>query len=354
MRSVFDGSVFSNVQRLSVVKASNNSLSKLGGNEQQGRAFEQVLRDLARGLRVEDAANVGVESSPVSVKNKEISWNTEDLLTNMAQSQGSENQVSVKQAAIGTTAREEKIDQPHSLVELAKADPFISVNESTPGVKNEAGKNQIGKVEIKDESSASVLNITNAEQVLNKTSIMAASPAEMKKIIMTAGKYHGVDSLLGIAVAERESNFNPSAISNDGYSSKGLFQLLDSTGNELQQNLALDQPYDPFNPRQNAYLGIGYLKQLMEYFSKETMIEGGLRTIPAKSTAEMEKLALAAFNAGIGTVARAQRKAHRAGLNPASFEGIKTYLPEITRRYVPQVVRRRDALATLENSELIG
>ena len=342
MRSVFDGSVLSNVQRLSLVSTARNYSTKIGGNEQD-RVFEQVLRDLFPGA---SAKEVGENASQAPAKPpKQLAWNTAELLTNMAQAQAP----TIGDGALSKAAadKDSKGGQANLAKKIEVTDPSSSVKEITPSVKTEARTPQ-----IKDESASNMLDkITRPAEAGRPT---ALSPSEMKKIISKAGKYHGVDSLLGIAVAERESNFNPGAISNDGYSSKGLFQLLDSTGSELQQNYAIEQPYDPFNPRQNAYLGVGYLKQLMDYFSRETVLEGGLRTVPAKSTAEMEKLALAAFNAGIGTVARAQRKARKAGLNPASFEGIKSYLPEITRRYVPQVVRRRAELATLDSSELIG
>lgn len=168
---------------------------------------------------------------------------------------------------------------------------------------------------------------------------------EIKQIISAAGNYHDVDKALSIAVAEAESNFNPDAISSDGHYSKGLFQLLDSTGEELSQNLAVDEPYNPFNPRLNAHLGIGYLRQLLDSFSKETILSRGLKTISTTSSTEAEKFAVAAFNTGIGNVARAQKRAQTAGLNPAAYDQVKRFLPDITKRYVEKVIKRKNKLS---------
>lgn len=167
---------------------------------------------------------------------------------------------------------------------------------------------------------------------------------EIKDIIVTAGRYHGVDPLLGLAVAKVESSYQHDAVSSDGHRSKGVFQLLDSTANHMMNVSGVNERYDPFDPGMNAFLGLGYLRRLMEMFSSRTRLAGERHTVPAKTSQELEKLAVAAFNAGEGSVARAQAKAKATGKNPALFSSIQPYLPESTREYVARVARVKQAL----------
>lgn len=59
------------------------------------------------------------------------------------------------------------------------------------------------------------------------------------------------------AVAKVESNFNPSAISHAN--AKGLMQLIDATAKRMNVD-------DPFDPRQNVYGGVRYLRILANEF----------------------------------------------------------------------------------------
>ena len=160
---------------------------------------------------------------------------------------------------------------------------------------------------------------------------------EIQDIIVAAGKHHGVDPSLGLAIARVESSFNPKAVSSDGHASKGVFQLLDSTGKDIHLTSGITEPYQPFDPSMNSYLGIGHLRRLLDIFSKETPLTSNLSTHAAKSADDLEKLAVAAYNAGEGNVARAQAKALQIGKDPSVFQNIKPYLPEITRGYVDKV-----------------
>jgi len=168
---------------------------------------------------------------------------------------------------------------------------------------------------------------------------------EIKDIIITAGKYHGVDPSLGLAIARAESSFNPDAVSSDGFASKGVFQLLDSTGKEVHANTGIDEPYRPFDPTMNSFLGLGHFRRLLDIFSKETNLTSSLKTHPVKSADELEKLAVAAYNAGEGSVARAQNRALQAGKNPGIFSNVRPYLPASTRTYVDRVSSLRSNFA---------
>ena len=108
---------------------------------------------------------------------------------------------------------------------------------------------------------------------------------------------HEVEPALVDSVIRVESNFNPKAVSNKG--AQGLMQLIPSTARRFGVS-------DVFNPAQNIEGGVKYLKHLMQLYN------GDLR------------LALAAYNAGEGAVAR--------------WGGIPPY--QETRNYVYQVGRR--------------
>lgn len=164
---------------------------------------------------------------------------------------------------------------------------------------------------------------------------------EIQNIVITAGRYHGIDPNLGLAVAQVESAFRPNAVSQDGHYSKGVFQLLDSTAGDMMNKNGMDEPYKPFDPSMNAFLGMGYLRRLHDLFSKDTNLTRSLKTHGAKSASELEKIALAAYNAGEGNVARAQKIAQSLGKDPGVFSSIEPHLPTITRGYVKKVAGLR-------------
>jgi soluble lytic murein transglycosylase-like protein len=113
-------------------------------------------------------------------------------------------------------------------------------------------------------------------------------------IAETAGKY-GVDGDLVKAVVKAESNFNHKAISKKG--AKGLMQLMPKTATNLGVN-------DCFQPDANIDGGIRHLSYLISLYNGD---------LP---------LALAAYNAGEGAVAR--------------YRGVPPYAE--TMAYVRQVI----------------
>lgn len=170
---------------------------------------------------------------------------------------------------------------------------------------------------------------------------------EIKDIIITAGKYHGIDPSLGLAVAQAESSLRPDAVSSDGFASKGVFQLLDSTAADMRELTGIQEAYKPFDPSMNSFLGMAYLRRLHNIFSQDTSLSRQTSTVAAKTAADLEKIAVAAYNAGEGNVARAQAKAKSLGKDPSVYNAIEPHLPAITRGYVKKVTELRAELSPL-------
>jgi soluble lytic murein transglycosylase-like protein len=172
-----------------------------------------------------------------------------------------------------------------------------------------------------------------------QSSIPQISKADIHERLTTAGKKFGVEPSLAMAVVKAESAFNPKAVSSDGHASKGLFQLLDSTGRHLLSRAEnAERQYDPFDPDLNIELGTSYLRYLQDIFQTPTDLPNDHRTRAAADKDSLEKLAVAAFNAGEGRVASAQHRAERAGKNPSHYDDVAPFLPDSTRTYVSRVV----------------
>ncbi len=144
-----------------------------------------------------------------------------------------------------------------------------------------------------------------------------------------------------MAVVKAESGFNVRAVSADGHYSKGLFQLLDSTGKHLLSRAETqpDRDYDPFDPDLNIQLGTSYLRYLHDIFRTPTELPNARSTKSAADDNSLEQLAVAAFNAGEGRVAAAPHRTEQAGKDPAHYDNVAPFLPRSTREYVARVVR---------------
>ena len=124
---------------------------------------------------------------------------------------------------------------------------------------------------------------------------ISRNPAEFDKIINSCSSEFGVDRSLVKAVIHAESGYNPNAVSSKG--AAGLMQLKPATAQDLRVA-------DSFNPSDNIRGGVRYLRFLLDTFKGDVT------------------LALAAYNAGLGNVAK--------------HGGIPPY--EETRNYVSKVL----------------
>jgi soluble lytic murein transglycosylase-like protein len=146
----------------------------------------------------------------------------------------------------------------------------------------------------------------------------------------------GIHPAIGEGVAWTESRFDPNARSPDGLSF-GAFQLTRITASEMRGRLAGASAGLPLHDE--VTLGIGYLRYLANLFARRTVLDNrGHTTTPVLDSQERWRFAIAAYNAGEGRVAGAQRRAAAAGKDPARFEDVRPFLPRITRRYVEQVL----------------
>ena len=207
----------------------------------------------------------------------------------------------------------------------------VGEGDALPGVKLSAA----------DLEPPTIRSAKRIESTMAST-IPVMPKTEIASLINKSGLQEGVDPLLALSVARSESAFNPKAISADGHASKGLFQLLDSTGKDLHNKLDIDQRYDPFNPSMNTALGVNYLRYLHDIFAKTTELPNKTSTIAAANSADVEKLAVAAFNAGEGRVASAQSRAKAAGSDPTQYATVEQFLPDTTKEYVSRVFQYRD------------
>lgn len=238
--------------------------------------------------------------------------------------------VDLQEDILNTLLMEEDTSEPLASLKLPTPEQLFSTPEpvSVPFDPAEENAKKLSVVEVR--------RIRSNEQLarMRTQDRMTA----LQPMIENAGTSQGVDPALGMSIASIESAFNPLAVSRDGHNSKGVFQLLDETGLDMKKRLAVKEAYDPFNAEQNVKFGIAYLRYLHDIFSTSTPLSNNLVTVPAANSASLEKLAVAAFNAGEGRVAAAQKRATRAGYDPAEYLQVEGYLPESTQEYVRRVM----------------
>jgi soluble lytic murein transglycosylase-like protein len=105
----------------------------------------------------------------------------------------------------------------------------------------------------------------------------AMDTSDLKLLVQSISREHGVDPKLVDAMVRVESSYNPNAVSRRG--AMGLMQLMPATAKRLDVD-------DPFDPEKNIRGGVREFARLVDRYS------GNLQ------------LALAAYNAGEGAVAR--------------------------------------------------
>lgn len=147
-------------------------------------------------------------------------------------------------------------------------------------------------------------------------------PLEYEQTIRSASAERGVDPALVAAVIHTESSFDPEAVSDQN--AYGLMQILPETAQVISQRSGIQGDFR--DPRVNIRMGVWYLSYLTERY------------------AGSERLALAAYNAGEGTV--------DTWLQEENFD-IREDIPyPETASYVVDVRETRDSYAELYGSDL--
>jgi soluble lytic murein transglycosylase-like protein len=158
---------------------------------------------------------------------------------------------------------------------------------------------------------------------------------ELAASIRRAAATAGIAPALSVAVARAESSLDPTARSPDGKST-GTFQVLPSTAAEMRRKIAAGTVTRPAG-NDDVALGVGYLRYLHDLFGRNARLARGLSTVAVADARERELFAVAAFNAGEGTVARAQARTAAAGGDPTRFADVRAFLPHGTQGYVARV-----------------
>lgn len=109
-------------------------------------------------------------------------------------------------------------------------------------------------------------------------------PIKYEEYVYKYAEKYNVDPLLVFSIIKAESNFNERVVSSSG--AVGLMQLMESTAEELAEELGIDYKKGEtlYNPEMNIMLGVNYYSKLIKAYNNDC------------------KLALAAYNAGIGNV----------------------------------------------------
>ena len=120
-----------------------------------------------------------------------------------------------------------------------------------------------------------LLNFTNIQKLKYRQ--------DYSEYVEKYAKENNIDSLLVYAIIKAESNFDDDAVSNKG--ATGLMQLMNETAEEVAQNESIEFVSNDslYNPEINIQIGVTYFANLLEIFGNVA-------------------IALAAYNAGMGTV----------------------------------------------------
>ncbi len=135
-----------------------------------------------------------------------------------------------------------------------------------------------------------------------------------KRVIMEESKKYGFDWRLVAAVVYQESHFDPRAKSDTNV--RGLMQVTQATAQEMGIT-------DRHDPVQSIKAGIGYLNKMYQKFSN------------LKDAYQRMLFSLASYNIGYGHVQDALKIARKKGIDPNTWQTLKTCLPLLSKtKYV--------------------
>lgn len=153
---------------------------------------------------------------------------------------------------------------------------------------------------------------TDGEETENKLAPAASSNAGIQNLVEEAALKYDVNPELIDSVIQVESSYNPSAVSPKG--AEGLMQLMPATARRFGVQ-------NSFDPRENIHGGVKYLKFLQETFKDD-------------------RLAIAAYNAGEGAVAKYK--------NVPPYPETINYVAEVGKRYKAKKAEARSKAAKIK------
>jgi membrane-bound lytic murein transglycosylase F len=134
-------------------------------------------------------------------------------------------------------------------------------------------------------------------------------------VIRKYSKRYGFDWRLMVMLILKESRFKENARSHVG--AMGLMQIMPSTAMEIRREMDIE--YIANNPRDNIAAGIYHLYKQIQKF-------------PDADRDNRVKLALAAYNCGVGRIYDAQSVARYLDFDPQTWEAVRECLPKLTRK----------------------
>lgn len=146
-------------------------------------------------------------------------------------------------------------------------------------------------------------------------------PKTYSEIVTIYEEEYGVEENLIYAVIKAESNFKSNAVSNRG--ALGLMQLMEETASDVAKKANININFENIkdellNPGNNINIGTKYLSQLLEKYKNK-------------------EVALAAYNAGIGTVdkwiAEGTIKEDGSDIENIPYKETNNYVRKILRDY---------------------
>lgn len=145
------------------------------------------------------------------------------------------------------------------------------------------------------------------------------------------------------AVYARESSFGLDKMMGERGSIEpaGHFQLSPDTARRY--GLTVTKKNDQrFDIDYASSVSARYLKDLHTFFSKDTVLIRGTKTIGITDPLERKKFILGAFNVGEGSIAKVQRLAESEEKNPQLWSDVEKYLSEETKQYIHKVLPYED------------
>ena len=190
---------------------------------------------------------------------------------------------------------------------VANKDDHSLIDAINLYLNSETGKSTIEKLEQQYYSNDNPLNFFDTIAFKNdfNTRLPDIEPFFKQAALNTDTDWH-----LLAAIAYQESHWNPKAVSPTGV--KGIMMLTKAAAKEVNVT-------DRTDPEQSILGGAQYLINVK-------------KKIPQRITdPDRTFLALAGYNTGFGHLEDARILAKRAGLNPDSWDDVKTKLPLLTK-----------------------